>query len=108
MDAELQAKVMKKNIYEGYSEANWVSQSHPEKLFEQWLENSDKVKWWYRSFDRGEKYFSIAFGAKKKGSFQIILFRGLMGLFIFAKQKVAKTLILMTIQKQSLKQRKIM
>jgi type III restriction enzyme len=55
----------RKNTYGEYSEANGAGQSKPEILFEKWLEKSERIKWWYRSFDRGEKYFSIAFGAKK-------------------------------------------
>lgn len=62
-------KLLTKNIYEGYSTANWVNQSKPEKMFEEWLENSPKVKYWYRSRDRGEQYFSIPYGDKAEGFF---------------------------------------
>lgn len=90
IDKGFQTKVMKKNIYEGYSEANWVGQSRPEILFEQWLEKSDKVKWWYRSFDRGEKYFSIAFGAKKEGFFPDYLIQGANGIVYICETKGGK------------------
>ena len=33
--------------------------------------------WWYRSFDRGENYFSIAYGAKKEGFFPDYLVQGI-------------------------------
>lgn len=89
-DIILQSKVMKKNIYEGYSEANWVGQSNPEILFEKWLEKSDKVKWWYRSFDRGEKYFSIAYGAKKEGFFPDYLVQGTNGIVYICETKGGK------------------
>lgn len=90
LDVELQNKVMSKNVYAGYSEANWVSQSRPEILFEQWLEKSDKVKWWYRNFDRGEKYFSIAFGAKKEGFFPDYLVQGVNGKIYICETKGGK------------------
>lgn len=71
-----QENILKKNIYYGYSEANWVGQSNVEIQFETWLEQSERVRWWYRSFDRGEQYFSIAYGSKKKKDFsQIISFK---------------------------------
>ncbi len=68
-DKENRKILLKKNVYQGFSVANWVSLTSPEILFEKWLEQSDKVKWWYRSLDRGEKYFSIAYGARKEGFF---------------------------------------
>lgn len=76
IDKTKQQKVLKKNVYQGYSEANWVKQSTPEINFEKWLEQSEKVCWWYRSFDRGEQYFSIAYGAKKEGFFPDYLVQG--------------------------------
>lgn len=68
-DKSKQSKILKKNVYQGYSEANWIGRSNPEIKFEQWLEKSEDVSWWYRSFDRGNQYFSIAYGAKKEGFF---------------------------------------
>lgn len=76
IDKTKQHKVLKKNVYQGYSEANWVKQFKPEIHFEKWLEQSEKVRWWYRSFDRGEQYFSIAYGAKKEGFFPDYLVQG--------------------------------
>lgn len=89
-DTILQSKIMKKNVYEGYSEANWVGQSTPEKLFEQWLEKSEKVKWWYRNFDRGERYFSVAFGAKKEGFFPDYLVQDINGKVYICETKGGK------------------
>lgn len=89
-DVKLQTKIMNKNVYEGYSEANWVGHSNPERLFEQWLEKSESVKWWYRSFDRGEKYFSIAFGAKKEGFFPDYLVQGTDGTVYICETKGGK------------------
>ncbi len=34
----------RKNIYEVYSESNWVGQSKTEILFEKWLEKTERVK----------------------------------------------------------------
>ena len=59
-------EVFSKNVYKGYGRNNWVTTSKPEKAFEEWLESSQQVKWWYRSKDRGDKYFSVAYGQKKE------------------------------------------
>ena len=71
--------VFSKNVYKGYGSNNWVQTSKPEKAFEEWLEKSDKVKWWYRSKDRGDKYFSVAYGQKKEGFFPDYIFLGADG-----------------------------
>lgn len=73
-------KVFAKNVYNGYSENNWVKTKMPEKAFEKWLENSDQVSWWYRNKDRGEQYFSIAYGQKKEGFFPDYIFTGTNGI----------------------------
>ena len=90
IDKTKQQKVFKKNVYQGYSEANWVSQSTPEIKFEKWLENSDNVRWWYRSFDRGEQYFSIAYGAKREGFFPDYLVQGTNGIIYIIETKGGK------------------
>lgn len=72
-------KVFSKNIYKGYGKNNWVTTSKPEKAFEKWLENTEQVKWWYRSKDRGDNYFSIAYGQKKEGFFPDYIFLGADG-----------------------------
>lgn len=82
-------KVFKKNIYKGYGENNWVNTSKPEKAFEEWLENTEQVEWWYRSKDRGDKYFSIAYGQKKEGFFPDYIFKGIDGLTYIIETKGA-------------------
>jgi type III restriction enzyme len=76
-----------KNIYSGYSERNWVKTKKPEKAFETWLEESDHVAWWYRNKDRGDKYFSIAYGLKKEGFFPDYIFMGTDGLTYIVETK---------------------
>lgn len=90
IDEISQQKVLDKNVYEGYSEANWVGQSKPEIKFEKWLNQSKKVRWWYRSFDRGEQYFSIAYGAKKEGFFPDYLVQGVNGIVYIIETKGGK------------------
>ncbi len=82
-------KVFTKNIYKGYGESNWVNSSKPEKAFEEWLENTEQVEWWYRSKDRGDKYFSIAYGQKKEGFFPDYIFKGIDGLTYIIETKGA-------------------
>lgn len=72
-------EVFSKNVYKGYGRNNWVTTSKPEKAFEEWLESSQQVKWWYRSKDRGDKYFSVAYGQKKEGFFPDYIFLGTDG-----------------------------
>ena len=72
-------EVFSKNVYKGYGKNNWVTTSKPEKAFEEWLESNDQVKWWYRSKDRGDKYFSVAYGQKKEGFFPDYIFLGTDG-----------------------------
>ena len=72
-------KAFKKNIYKGYSENNWVRTKKPERAFEAWLESNEHVAWWYRSKDRGEHYFSIAYGAKREGFFPDYILLGTDG-----------------------------
>ncbi|MGT2894365.1 DEAD/DEAH box helicase [Streptococcus downei] len=82
-----QDEVFTKNIYKGYGKSNWVKTSKPEQAFETWLENEDKVAWWYRSKDRGEKYFSIAYGQKREGFFPDYIFLGIDGLTYVVETK---------------------
>ena len=83
-------KVFTKNIYKGYGESNWVNTSKPEKAFEEWLENTEQVKWWYRSKDRGDEYFSVAYGQKKEGFFPDYIFKGIDGLTYIIETKGGK------------------
>ena len=80
-------KVFTKNVYKGYGESNWVNTSKPEKAFEEWLENTEQVKWWYRSKDRGDKYFSVAYGQKKEGFFPDYIFQGKDGITYVVETK---------------------
>lgn len=77
----------KKNIYSGYSENNWVKTKKPEKAFESWLENNNQVAWWYRNKDRGNQYFSIAYGLKKEGFFPDYIFVGTDGITYIVETK---------------------
>lgn len=80
-------KIFKKNIYEGYSELNFAGRSKPEIQLERWLEQSTKVKWWYKSRDRGRQYFSIAYGNKREGFFPDYLVQDLDGVTYILETK---------------------
>lgn len=80
-------QVFTKNIYKGYSESNWVNTSKPERAFEKWLEETDEVAHWYRNKDRGEQYFSVAYGQKKEGFFPDYIFQGKDGLTYIVETK---------------------
>lgn len=82
-------ELLDKNIYLGYSTNNWVKQSEPEREFEKWVQESDLVKWFYRSKDRGEQYFSIAYGAKKEGFYPDYLVQGADGFTYIIETKGA-------------------
>lgn len=84
---DTQGQIFTKNIYKGYGEHNWVSTKKPEKAFEKWLENAEQVKWWYRSKDRGDKYFSVAYGQKKEGFFPDYIFLGTDGITYIVETK---------------------
>ena len=79
--------VFEKNVYQGYGSNNWVNTSKPEKAFEKWLEDTKQVKFWYRSKDRGDKYFSIAYGQKKEGFFPDYIFLGTDGVTYIVETK---------------------
>lgn len=81
------ARVFEKNIYKGYSENNWVQTKKPEIAFEKWLESNDKVKWWYKSKNRGDQYFSVAYGQKKEGFFPDYLILGTDGITYVVETK---------------------
>lgn len=83
-------EVFSKNVYKGYGKNNWVTTSKPEKAFEEWLESNDQVKWWYRSKDRGDKYFSVAYGQKKEGFFPDYIFLGIDGRTYIVETKGGK------------------
>lgn len=59
-------------------------------LSEIWLEKSEHVQWWYRNFDHGEQYFSIAYGAKKVGFFPDYLVQGSDGKIYIIETKGGK------------------
>ena len=80
-------KVFNKNIYEGYSELNFVARSEPERMLELWLEKCTKIKWWYKSRDRGTQYFSIAYGNKREGFFPDYLVQDVEGLVYIIETK---------------------
>lgn len=79
--------IFKKNVYKGYGDSNWVTSTKPEIAFEKWLEDNEKVAWWYRSKDRGEKYFSVAYGQKKEGFFPDYIFMGTDGITYVVETK---------------------
>ena len=81
--------ILDKNIYKGYSTKNWVKQSQPEKEFELWMQESNDVRWFYRSKDRGEQYFSIVYGSKKEGFFPDYLVQGVDGFTYIIETKGA-------------------
>lgn len=51
---------MTKNVYKGYL-ASAEKRSMPEKLFEQYCEQSPHVQWFYKNGDKGPEYFSIVY-----------------------------------------------
>lgn len=69
LDSGEKKPLLKKNVYEGYSEANWFKQSNPEKMFESRVESIDNIKWIYRSKDLGEDYFSIPYNGNTRDFF---------------------------------------
>ena len=58
LDTGRRAPLLTKNVYAGYTKANWLKQSHGEKMFEEQAEKISKIKWVYRSKDHGREYFS--------------------------------------------------
>lgn len=85
--------VMDKNVYAGYTTANHVKQRKTERAFEIWLQNSKYVRWWYRSPDRGKKYFSVPVGSKKEGFFPDYLVKGTNGRTYIFEVKYIQNLI---------------
>lgn len=61
LDDDTKKPLLKKNIYTGYTESNWLKQSKGEKMFESQAEKIPQIKWIYRSKDHGEEYFSIPY-----------------------------------------------
>ena len=61
---ETDVEVYEKNAYKDYSTAMTVSglRSGPEQEFERYLENNDKVDWYYKNGDTGQKYLSVLYG----------------------------------------------
>jgi len=52
--------IMSKNVYHGYLSSAEV-RSASERLFEQYCETSDKIKWIYKNGDKGLEFFSIVY-----------------------------------------------
>ena len=61
---EKDVEVYEKNAYKDYTTAMTVSglRSGPEQEFERYLENNDKVDWYYKNGDTGQKYLSVLYG----------------------------------------------
>ena len=51
---------MTKNVYNGYL-SSAEKRSLPEKLFERFCQNSNRVSWFYKNGDKGVEYFSIVY-----------------------------------------------
>lgn len=51
---------MTKNVYKGYL-SSAEKRSSPEKLFEQYCQNSSNILWFYKNGDKGSEYFSIVY-----------------------------------------------
>jgi len=60
------ALLLDRNVYDGYSTANFIKQSGPERQIEQALQQIPEVKWFYRSKDRGSDYFSIPYDGNNR------------------------------------------
>ncbi len=60
-DKGTKGTLFEKNVYTGYTSANLVKQSGPELMIEPQLNSMKDVKWFYRSKDHGDKYFSITY-----------------------------------------------
>lgn len=61
---EKDVEIYEKNAYKDYTTAMTVSglRSVPEQEFERYLENNDKVDWYYKNGDTGQKYLSVLYG----------------------------------------------
>ncbi len=51
---------MSKNVYKGYL-SSAEKRSTPEKLFENYCQNSSNILWFYKNGDKGSEYFSIVY-----------------------------------------------
>lgn len=60
------ALLLDRNVYDGYSTANFIKQSSPERQIEQAFQQIPEVKWFYRSKDRGSDYFSIPYDGNNR------------------------------------------
>ena len=54
-------KVLNNNVYDNYTSD--ITRSMPEKRFEAACVETNKIKWFYKNGDKGQKYFSIVFNA---------------------------------------------
>ena len=52
--------IFRKNVYRDYLSSAEV-RSASERLFEQYCENSPKIKWFYKNGDKGIEFFSIVY-----------------------------------------------
>jgi len=52
--------MMSKNVYSGYLSSAEI-RSTSERLFEQYCETSNRIKWFYRNGDKGLEFFSIVY-----------------------------------------------
>lgn len=61
---ETDVEVYENNAYKDYTTAMTASnfRSEPEQLFENYLENNDKVDWYYKNGDTGQQYLSVLYG----------------------------------------------
>lgn len=66
VDSDAPLNLLSKNVYEGYSTANWIKQSKPERLIEKAFERIPEVKWVYRSKDHGQDYFSVSYDLNQR------------------------------------------
>lgn len=69
-----QVELMKKNVYEGYTNeflSSEARKSKSERLFERFCEDSDSVEWIYKNGDAGQQYLSIVYvnGIRKQWLF---------------------------------------
>lgn len=78
---------LKKNVYDHYTQSNWVKQTRPERLFEKAVERIDCVKYIYRSKDKGSKYFSIVYNGMQRDFFPDYLIKTTYGTTLIIETK---------------------
>lgn len=90
LDSGIRQNMLHKNVYQGYSESNWIKQSNPEKMFESQIETMDTIQWLYRSKDHGDDYFSIPYNGDTKDFFPDYLLKSVNGLTYIVEVKGAQ------------------